>query len=99
MYIIELAADAPTELHGRLVARIMPDPATAAHEAAMQRHLTRCGLPVPQIRCAGQSGDDLTRAWTVMDLAPGQPLLAGLGATAAISQAPTLSARMLVAVL
>ena len=44
MYMIELAG-APAELEGRLVARIMPDPATAGFETAMQRHLNRCSSP------------------------------------------------------
>jgi hypothetical protein len=46
MYDVELAEE-PCDLDGRLVARIMPDPATAAFETAVQRHLTRSGFPVP----------------------------------------------------
>ena len=53
MYTVELA-DPPTELAGRLVARIMPDPDTAALETAIQRHLHRHGLPVPAIRAASR---------------------------------------------
>ena len=93
MYTVELA-DPPRELAGRLVARIMPDPATAALETAMQRHLTRCNFPVPAVRAHGQPSNDLERAWTLMDFAPGQPLLAGLNATTAIKQAPTLLRRL-----
>ncbi len=93
MYIIELAG-APAELDGRLVARIMPDPATAAFETAVQRHLDRCSFPAPAIRCAGGPSTDLDRAWTVMDFAPGQPMLTGLSAGKAIKQAPTLLRRL-----
>ena len=93
MYVIELA-DPPTELDGRLVARIMPDPATAAFETAVQRHLNRCGFPAPTIRCAGGPSIELDRAWSVMDFAPGQPMLAGLSASKAIKQAPTLLRRL-----
>jgi aminoglycoside phosphotransferase (APT) family kinase protein len=93
MYIVELAA-APRGLEGRLVARIMPDPTTAAFETAVQRHLTRCGFPAPAIRCAGEPGVDLDRAWSLMDLARGQPLLTGLSAGSAIKQAPTLLRRL-----
>lgn len=93
MYIVELAG-APTELEGRLVARIMPDPATAAFETAVQRHLNRCSFPAPSIRCAGQSSIDLDRAWSVMDFAPGQPMLAGLSASTALKKAPTLLRRL-----
>jgi aminoglycoside phosphotransferase (APT) family kinase protein len=93
MYVIELA-DPPRELAGRLVARIMPDPATAAFETAMQRHLTRCGFPVPSIRCSDGPSNELDRAWSVMDLATGQPLLAGLSAVTALKTAPTLLRRL-----
>lgn len=93
MYTVELA-DAPRELAGRLVARVMPDPATAAFETAVQRHLTRRGFPVPTIRSASGPSNDIDRAWALMDFAPGQPLLAGLNATTAIRQAPTLLRRL-----
>jgi aminoglycoside phosphotransferase (APT) family kinase protein len=93
MYDVELAG-APCDLDGRLVARIMPDPATAAFETAVQHHLTRCGFPVPAIRCAAGPSLDLDRAWSLMDFAPGQPLLAGLSAATAIRQAPTLLRRL-----
>ncbi len=89
MYDVELA-DAPCDLDGRLVARIMPDPATAALETAVQRHLTRHGYPVPAIRYAAGPSNDLGRAWSLMDFVPGQPLLGGLSATTAIRHAPTL---------
>ena len=93
MYVVELD-DAPAELDGRLVARIMPDPATAAFETAVQRHLNRCGFPVPAIRCAGGPSVDLDRAWSVMDFARGQPMLVGLSAGSAIRQAPILLRRL-----
>ena len=80
MYVVELA-DPPAELQGRLVARIMPEPATAAYETAVQRHLMRCGFPVASIRCAGAPSSELDRGWSLMDFAPGQPLFAGLRVT------------------
>jgi aminoglycoside phosphotransferase (APT) family kinase protein len=93
MYAVELD-DAPPELDGRLVARIMPDPATAAFETAVQRHLNRCNFPAPVIRCAGAPGIELDRAWSVMDFARGQPTLAGLNAANVIKRAPTLLRRL-----
>lgn len=93
MYAIELA-DSPRELAGRLVARIMPDPATAAVETAVQRHLSRCGFPAPAIRCSDAPSSDLDRAWSVMDFATGQPLLVGLTASTALRSAPTLLRRL-----
>lgn len=94
MYLVELDAAAPTELRGRLVARIMPDPATALREASIQRHLTRWDFPAPTIRCAGQPGLELDRAWTLMDLAPGAPMLDGLSARTAITRARALARRL-----
>jgi aminoglycoside phosphotransferase (APT) family kinase protein len=93
MYIIELT-DPPRELEGRLVARIMPDPATAAFETAVQRHLTRYEFPVPSIRCSDGPNSNFDRAWSVMDFAPGQPLLAGLSAATALKTFPTLLRRL-----
>lgn len=89
MYTVELA-DPPAALAGPLVARIMPDPDTAAFETAIQRHVHRCGLPVPAIRAAKGPTDELDRAWTLMDLAAGQPTLSGLTATGAVRRAPAL---------
>lgn len=92
MYTLEFA-DPPPHLTGRLVARIMPDPATAAYETAIQRHLHH-GVPVPAVRASGPAGEHLDRAWSVMDHAPGRPLLEGLGALTAIRHAPTLYRRL-----
>ncbi len=93
MYTVELA-DPPPTLTGRLVVRIMPDPHTAAFETAIQRHLHRCGLPVPAVRAASGPTSELDRAWTLMDHAPGQPMLSGLTATGAIRRAPALYHRL-----
>jgi aminoglycoside phosphotransferase (APT) family kinase protein len=93
MYAVELS-DPPPELDCRLVARIMPDPATAAFETAVQRHLARLGFPVPSIRCADGPSSELDRAWSLMDFVPGQPLLTGLRASTAIRQAPLLLRRL-----
>lgn len=93
MYTVELT-DPPPTLAGHLVARIMPDPDTAALETAIQRHVHGCGLPVPAIRAASGPTSELDRAWTLMDLAPGQPMLSGLTATGAIRRAPALYRRL-----
>lgn len=93
MYAVELA-DAPPHLSGPLVARIMPDPATAAFETAVQRHVHHHGLPVPAIRAASGPTAELDRAWTLMDHAPGHPLLTGLTASSALRNAHTLARRL-----
>jgi aminoglycoside phosphotransferase (APT) family kinase protein len=93
LYVVELA-DAPSELRGRLVARVMPNPDTAAFETAVHRHLTRCRFPVPTIRCAARPSGDLDRAWSLMDFAAGQPMLAGLRAGTAIKLVPAIARRL-----
>ncbi len=93
MYTVELA-DPPATLAGRLVARIMPDPDTAAFETAIQRHVHRSGLPVPAIRAASGPTSELDHAWTLMDHAPGQPLLSGLTAIGAVRRVPALYRRL-----
>lgn len=93
MYDVELV-DPAERLTGRLVARLMPDPATAAIETIVQRHVNRCGLSVPAVRAAAGPGEHLDRAWTLMDYASGHTLLGGLDATSAFRQAPTLLRRL-----
>jgi aminoglycoside phosphotransferase (APT) family kinase protein len=93
IYDIELAHP-PAHLTGRLVARIMPDPVVAARETAIQRHLSDCGLHVPAIHAADGPSDLLDRAWSIMDHAPGRPLLTGLSARSALRRAPTLLHRI-----
>jgi aminoglycoside phosphotransferase (APT) family kinase protein len=89
MYDVEFA-DPPEHLNGRLVARIMPDPTTAAHETAFQQYLTLQAFPVPAVRAASGPTRGFERPWMLMDRAPGRTLLTGLSATGAIRRAPTL---------
>jgi hypothetical protein len=61
MYVIELT-DPPRDLDGCLVARIMPDPATAAFETAMQGHLTRWESRCPRFAAAtGRAATSIAR--------------------------------------
>lgn len=93
MYDVEFV-DPTEQLTGRFVARIMPDPATAEVETAVQRHLHRCELSVPAVRGAAGPGEHLDRAWMLMDHASGEPLLSGLSAANALRQVPTLLRRL-----
>lgn len=93
MYVVEFA-DPPEHLAGRLVARIMPDPTTAARETAVQQFLELRGFPVPAVRAASGPTSDLERPWMLMDHAPGRPLLSGLSAAGTLVQAPTLLRRL-----
>lgn len=62
-------------LAGDLVARVMPDPEVAHWETEVQDHLAKHGFPTPAVRLSAPPGPHLDRAWILMDLAPGEPLL------------------------
>jgi aminoglycoside phosphotransferase (APT) family kinase protein len=75
-------------LRSPLVARVMPDPEVAERETAIQAHLADSGYPTPVVRLAAPPGPELDRAWMLMDLAPGQPLLDDLSGVGAIVGLP-----------
>lgn len=81
-----------------LVARFMPDPATAAKETAVQRVVAELGFPTPAVRWSGGPAAGDGRAFMVMDRVAGRPLLADLGGPAALGRLPAL-ARTIPAVL
>jgi aminoglycoside phosphotransferase (APT) family kinase protein len=86
---------APDGWRGPLVARVMPDAATAAKETAFQTEVAKQGYSTPTVRASG--GPDVGvdgRAFMVMDLAMGQPLLAGLDGIAAVKRLPSLARRL-----
>jgi aminoglycoside phosphotransferase (APT) family kinase protein len=85
---------APPGWDGELVARVMPDPVTAAKETAIQAEVAAQGFPTPAVRLAGGPGDGLGRAFMVMDLVDGGPLLGGLGGAGAIAALPKLARRL-----
>jgi len=86
---------APPEWGGPLVARVMPDPATAAKETAFQRAVAVQGYPTPRVHAAGGPDDGIDgQAYLVMDFAPGRPLLAGLDGVRALGQLPSLARRL-----
>ena len=80
---------------GQLVARVMPDPATAAKETAFQAEVAAQGFRTPAVHAAGgpEVGVD-GRAYMVMDLAAGRPLLAGLDGVGALARLPSLARRL-----
>lgn len=88
-------ADAPEGWRGPLVARVMPDAATAAKESAFQAEVAAQGFPTPPVHAAGGVADGIDgRAFMVMDLAQGRPLLAGLDGMSAIARLPSIARRM-----
>jgi aminoglycoside phosphotransferase (APT) family kinase protein len=86
--------DAPDGWRGYLVARVMPNPNIAAKETAIQAEVAAQGFPTPAVHLAGGPGDGLGRAFVVMDLAAGGPLLGGLGGLGAIAALPRLAGRL-----
>jgi aminoglycoside phosphotransferase (APT) family kinase protein len=86
--------DAPDGWGGDLVARVMPDPGIAAKESAIQAEIAAQGFPTPAVHLAGGPDDGLGRAFMVMDLADGAPMLDGLGGARAFASLPTLARRL-----
>ena len=86
---------APAGWQAALVARVMPDAATAAKETAFQTQVAAQGFPTPAVRAAGGPGEGIDgRAFMVMDLASGRQLLAGLDGLGALVKLPSLARRM-----
>jgi len=92
MSVVRLAGVAPPA--DKLVLRLMPDPALAVKEIAIQREIVRQGFPAPTIRLSGSTDAGLGSAFMLMDLAPGAPVLAGLDGIAAVRGLPALARRL-----
>ena len=75
-------------LAGDLVARVMPDPEVAHWETEVQDHLAKHGFPTPAVRLASPPCPQLDRAWILMDLAPGEPLLKDFSGASTIVNLP-----------
>lgn len=86
--------DAPADWSGELVARVMPEPGIAAKESAIQAAVAAQGFPTPAVHLAGGPDDGLGRAFMVMDLADGAPMLDGLDGAGAVAAFPTLVRRL-----
>jgi aminoglycoside phosphotransferase (APT) family kinase protein len=86
--------DAPVGWDGPLVARVMPDAATAAKETVFQAEVAAQGFSTPAVHLAGGPDDGLGRSFLVMDLASGDPMLSGLGGGGAIAALPRLVRRL-----
>lgn len=72
----------------------MPDAGIAAKETAIQSEVAVQGFPTPAVHLAGGPDEGLGRAFLVMDLAPGGPMLGGLGGAGAIAALPRLARRL-----
>ena len=71
-------ANPPGGWPAELVARLMPNPATARKETIVQAAVAAAGFPTPFVRASGGPDGGLGRAFMVMDKAAGRSLLSGL---------------------
>lgn len=79
----------PDGVAPEVVVRLAPHRLMGAKEAEVQKAVAAQGFPTPPVWL---SAPDETRDgwWSVMDFAPGAPLLADLDGTAAVRRAPSL---------
>jgi aminoglycoside phosphotransferase (APT) family kinase protein len=86
-------AEPPPGWPADLVVRVMPSAEVARKETIIQRAVASAGYPTPAVRAYGGPESALGRAFMVMDLAPGAPLIPGLtGAGAVAAALPRLAA-------
>ncbi|WP_421120947.1 phosphotransferase family protein [Aquihabitans daechungensis] len=83
-------AGAPAELRGDLVARIVPNPATARWEAVLQGGVAGQGFPTPVVRLTADDTSPLGRSLLVMDHVEGAPMLSGLDGARIVGQIPAI---------
>jgi aminoglycoside phosphotransferase (APT) family kinase protein len=83
-------AGQPEGVPDDVVLRVAPDPAMGVKELAVQRAAHDAGIVTPRIHLSGASGGPLVGAWSVMDLAAGEPLIGDLDGVAAIRRLPSL---------
>ena len=88
-------ANPPAGWAGSLVARVMPDAATAAKETVFQAEVAAEGFATPLVLASGGPSEGVDgRAFMVMTLADGRPLLAGLDGVQALAKLPSLARRL-----
>jgi aminoglycoside phosphotransferase (APT) family kinase protein len=92
-------ADPPAGWSGALVARVMPDAAMAAKETVIQAEVADQGFATPTVLASGGPAEGVDgRAFMIMTLADGHPLLAGLDGVGALAKLPSLARRLPVTV-
>jgi aminoglycoside phosphotransferase (APT) family kinase protein len=84
----------PDDVPDDLVLRIVPQPEMGAKEIAVQAALAEAGAPTPTVHLTRPAGGPLGDAWAVMDLAAGDPLLAGLDGATALRGLPRILAQL-----
>jgi aminoglycoside phosphotransferase (APT) family kinase protein len=83
-------AGQPGGIPDDVVLRVAPDAAMGAKELAVQAAANDAGIVTPRVHLSGEAGGPLIGAWSVMDLALGEPLIADLDGAAAIRRLPSL---------
>ncbi|HEX7992520.1 MAG TPA: hypothetical protein VF506_01280, partial [Streptosporangiaceae bacterium] len=78
-------ADPPPGWPRDLVARVMPEAATARKESVVQSVVAASGFPTPAVRLTGGPDSCVGRAFMIMDRATGAPLLSGLNGLGALT--------------
>jgi aminoglycoside phosphotransferase (APT) family kinase protein len=81
----------PDGMPGELVARLAPHAEMGAKEAEVQRAVAAQGYRTPTVWLSTMAAPPADGWWSVMDFAPGESLLPGLGGAAVLRQAPLLA--------
>ena len=89
MWTLDLAGTGGA-IPDRVVLRLAPNAEHAVWETTVQRAVSEQGFPTPRILVAG-APTKTTGPWSVMDLATGHPLMAGLSGAGAIAKLPQLA--------
>jgi aminoglycoside phosphotransferase (APT) family kinase protein len=89
-----MLTDPPPGWPRALVARVMPDPSTARKESVVQAAVAASGFPTPAVRLTGGPDSHIGRAFMVMDLASGAPLLPGLDGLGALASGVRQASRI-----
>jgi aminoglycoside phosphotransferase (APT) family kinase protein len=80
----------PDELPSEVVMRFAPHREMGAKEAEVQRVVAALGFRTPQVWLSTPAAPTVDGWWSVMDFAPGAPLLAGLQGAVVLRRAPSL---------
>jgi aminoglycoside phosphotransferase (APT) family kinase protein len=80
----------PDEMASEVVVRFAPHRGMGAKEAEVQRVVAALGFRTPQVWLSTPAAPTVDGWWSVMDFAPGAPLLAGLDGARVLRRAPCL---------
>ncbi len=87
--------DAPPDLNGRLVLRLMHDDRDASRETIIHRAVADAGFPAPAVKLSGDASAGLGRPFLVIEHVHGQDCLRALGVPKAFARIPDLLAGLM----